>query len=168
MKCKINRNQGFTLIEILVAVSIFAVVISVVLGLFTTGIQGQRKIIALQNVQDNANFLLGFMAKEIRMSKINSVTSDTLNITRPDGEVVSYFFDNDNGEIERTDSISSGPINSAEVLVTGSFYGDGIGSGDSQQPKITIAMKVKTVGGKVEQEAEINLQTTLSARDLEF
>lgn len=160
--------KGLTLIEILIAVAIFAVVISVVLALFTTGIQGERKIIALQNVQDNATYLLGFMAKEIRMSKISSATSDTLNITRPNGEAVTYFFDNANGEIERTDSVSSGPINSAQVLVTGSFYGTGIGSGDSQQPRLTIAMKVKTTSGKVEEEAEIKLQTTLSPRDLEL
>lgn len=165
---KQNTNKGFTLIELMVAMAIFVIVISVVLSLFTMGIRSQRKIIALQNVQDNARYLLGFIAKEVRMSEINSVSSAGLNITRPDGESVSYFFNNSQGKIERTDSSTSGPINSGQVSVTGSFYGLGIGRGDGQQARVTIVMKVETSGAKVEQKAEINIQTTLNPRNLDI
>lgn len=163
-----NNDKGFTLIELLVAMTIFMVVISVVLNLFTIGLRGQRKVIASQNLQDNARFLLGFIAKEIRMSQINSVTSTTLNITRSDGESVSYFFNNAGGRIERTDSSTSGPINSDEVSVTGSFYGWGVGKGDKQQTRVTIVMKTQATGAKPEEQAEVDLQTTLCQRGLDI
>jgi len=73
-------RQAFTLIELLVAMAIFTVVITVVFGLFSTALKGQRRVIALQNIQENGRFLLEFIAKELRMSKINTAngTSTTL------------------------------------------------------------------------------------------
>ncbi len=161
-------RQGFTLIELLVAMTIFVVVISVVLNLFIISLRNQRKVIALQNVQDNARFLLGFIAKEIRMSQINSVSAANLDITRHDGTNVVYTFDAIEKQIERNDGSISGPINSDEILVTGSFYDLGVGSGDGQQPRITIVLKVETSGLKTEEKAEINIQTTLNPRNLEL
>lgn len=160
------KKNAFTLIELIVGMTIFIIVISVVLSLFMTGLRGQRNIIAQQNVQDNARYLLGFIAKELRMGEIDSVSNSTLEITRPDGESVTYVFNSADKTIERTDSSTSGPINSDNVLITGSFYGLGIGD-DNQQPRITIIMKVETIGEKEEEKVEINIQTTLSQRNLE-
>jgi len=165
---KQDTNKGFTLVELIVATAVFVVVISVVLSLFMMGIRSQRKVVALQNVQGNARYLLAFIAKEIRMSEINNITSTTLDITRPDGESVRYFFNNTQGKIERTDSSTSGPINSGEVSVTGSFYGLGIGKGDGQQARATIVMKAETSSVKPEEKAEINIQTTLNPRNLDI
>lgn len=161
-------KKGFTLIELIVGMALFVLVISIILNLFTTALRAQRKIIAQQNAQDNARFLLGFIAKEIRMSEIDSVSSNILNITRHDGESVTYVFNNAEKKIERTDSSTSGSINSDEVLVTGSFYDLGVGVGDSQQPRVTIATKVETNSVKLEERAEINIQTTLSQRNLDL
>lgn len=163
-----RKGAGLTLVELIVAMAIFVVVISVVLNLFTIGLRSQRKVIALQNVQDNARFLLGFIAKEIRMSQINSVSATNLDITRHDGTNVVYTFDPVEKQIERNDGSISGPINSDEILVTGSFYDLGIGSGDGQQPRITIVIKVETSGLKTEEKAEIDIQTTLNPRNLEL
>ena len=163
-----KNNKGFTLIELIIAMTIFVIVISLILTLFMMGIRAQRKVIAIQNVQDNARYLLGFIAKEIRMSTINSVTTTTLDIIRPDGESVSYFFDDSEAEIERTDSSTSGPINSGQVSVTGSFSGLGIGTGDVQQARVTITINVETSGIKVEEKAEIDIQTTLNPRNLDI
>ena len=161
-------KKAFTLIEILVAVSIFIVVITVALTLFVSGINGQRKVIALQDVQDNVRFLMGFIIKEIRMSEINYINSSILNITRPGGELVTYTFNNSEGTIERTDSSTNGPINSNDVLVYGNFYGLGIGSSDNQQARVTIVMDVQKNSGKVEGNASIKVQTTISQRNLDL
>jgi len=48
------------------------------------------------------------------------------------------------------------------------FYIDGRESGgDDEQPRVTIVMKAQTTGAKIEEQAEINLQTTLSQRKLD-
>lgn len=165
---KYKKNKAFTLIELMVGVTIFIVVISLVVSLFMMGVKGQRKLIAIQNIQDNARYLLEFMAKEIRMSVINNSTAETLNITRPDGESVSYVFTNQ--RIDRlTDGPStSGPLNSDEILVNGLFYTLGVGQGDNQQPRVTIVMKIEIAGNRQEEKSEVNIQTTICPRNLEI
>lgn len=168
-KIQDTKHNGFTLIELVIAIGIFIIVISVVLSLFMTGLRGQRKVFVLQNVQDNARFLMSFMAKEIRMSNINWAYSDRLNITRPDLTDVIYIFDSTEKQIEREDDPDVGPmpINSDEVLVTGMFDSSGIGTG-GQQARITIVLKVEATGERAEEEAEIIIQTTVSPRNLEL
>ena len=160
-----NQKRGFTLIELLVGVAVFALAITIALGLLMTGLRSQRKSIAIQNVSDNARYLVSFMAKEIRMSEFNSVDSETtpqLNIVHPVDGSITYKFTGT--QILRNDQ----PINSDEVQVDGRFFIDGkkVG-GDDKQPKVTIVMKVKTIGTKTEEQAEIILQTTLSQRELD-
>lgn len=158
-------KKGFTLIELLVATTIFIVVIFVVLGLFVTALKAQRKVLAQQNIQDNARYLMGFIAKEIRMSEIDSVSPTVLNITRHDGVEVTYTFAGDT--IQRESGAISGPINSKGVSVTGRFYDLGVGE-DGKQARITIVIKIETISDKPEGEAEINIQTTLSQRNLDI
>lgn len=162
-----KKSKGFTLIELVVAIAIFIVIISIILSLFVTGLKGHRKVMAIQNVQENGLFLLEFIAKEIRMSEIRDVTpngnSASLYIKRADGENITYSFSG--GTVDRTSPSTSGPLNSGEVSVSGSFYIMGIGD-DNQQPRVTIVMKVETVG-KAEEKSEISIQTTLSPRNLE-
>lgn len=159
-------KKGFTLIELMVGMTIFVIVISVVLSLFMSALTGQRKVLAQQNLQDNARYLLGFIAKELRMSKIKSVGVNTLIIERHDGTEVTYTFDISEKQIERNDGSTSGPINSDQVLVTGNFYGSGVVSGDDIQPRVTIVLKLETIGDKPEERTELNIQTTLSQRNL--
>ncbi len=156
-------RQGFTLIELLVSITIFSLVISIALGLFTTIIRNQRKSMAIQNVQDNGRYLLGFMAKEIRMSEITSSDGESfsLDISHLEHGDITYLFSG--GQILS----NAEPINSDEVQVEGKFFVDGKTGGDNKQPRVTVVMKVKTTGIKTKEQAEINLQTTLSQRKLD-
>ena len=158
-----NQKRGFTLIELLVGVAVFALAITIATGLLMTGFRSQRKSIAIQNVQDNARYLFGFMAKEIRMSVFNAVDGEItqLNITHPVNGSVTYSFTGT--QILRNNQ----PINSDEVQIDGRFFIDGKTSGDNQQPKVTIVMEVTNIGTKTEEQAEIILQTTLSQRELD-
>lgn len=160
------KDKGLTMLELLVAMAIFSIVITIVVSLFMTALKGYRKNLALQNIQDNARFLLDFIAKELRMATINSGTSSSLNITRSDGTAVTYSFGG--GNLTRTTSETSGPINSEKIIVNGSFYVSGITGGDELQPKVTIALKIEDQGTKPQERAAINIQVTLSQRDLDI
>lgn len=169
-------RQGYTLIEFIVALSIFVTVIVIVLGLFSMAIKGQRKVISQQNIQENASFLMEFMAKEIRMSKINGSingsngTFTTLKLTRSDGINVVYSISD--GKIFRNDGTRDGQVSADEVIVTGSFYIEGVNpnptTNDYLQPKVTIVLKIQGVGNKVEEKSEMNIQYTLSQRNLDL
>ncbi len=161
-----NNNyskSGFTLMELLVASAVFSLVIIIAVGLLTAAIRNQRKSIAIQNVQDNGRYLIGFMAKEIRMSEFNVSDGEgaTLTIIHPVNGNIIYVFTG-------TQLLRNGePINSNQVEVDGRFYVDGKAAGDDEQPRVTIVMKVETTGIKTEERSEINLQTTLSQRKLD-
>lgn len=176
--CINKKSKGLTLIELIVAMGIFSVIIVIVVGLFVATLKGYRKSAALQNVQENARFLLDFMTKEIRQSTITSVVGaggyhgNTLNIRRPDNTNITYIFDGTN--IQRTvvgSPSSSGSINSQQVMVSGGFFISGTTGGtgaDSFQPKVTISLKVQTQATKAEERAAIDLQATLSQRILDI
>jgi prepilin-type N-terminal cleavage/methylation domain-containing protein len=173
--CINKKSKGITLIELIVAMGIFSVIIVIVVSLFAATLRGYRKSAALQNVQENARFLLDFMTKEIRQSTIISVVGAggyhgyTLNIKRPDDTEITYIFDGTN--IQRLGGGADGAINSQQVMVSGGFFISGTTGGtgaDSFQPKVTISLKVQTQATKAEERASIDLQATLSQRILDI
>lgn len=157
-----QTKTGFTLLELIVAAAIFVLVMTVAVSLLTSALRVQRRAIAVQNVQDNGRYLMDFIAKEIRMSKIR--TSDgqntVLNISHPINGDITYEFTGT--AITRNDE----KINSDEVEVSGKFLVDGRTPGDDEQVRVTIVMKVKAVGVKIEEKTDIGLQTTFSQRSL--
>jgi len=163
-----NRNmiynkKSFTLIELLVGIAIFSLVITAAVGLLTSAIRSQRKSLAIQNVQENARYLMNSISKEIRMGDFEAVDGESLtfSIEHPVLGDLTYGF-NGTQILENNE-----PINSDEVRVEGRFFVDGETDDDNEQPRVTIIMKVKTVGNKTEEQAEINLQTTIFQRNLD-
>jgi len=165
MELEVN-NKGFTLIELLVGLIIFSVLMTTMSVLALSVIKAQRKAFALQNAQESSRFILESMAKEIRTSIIESGDSGggqvaNLLITNAKGEAIEYRFGPDmvqrgvNGGITRD-------ISPSNVEIAGSFY---IAKGIfPSRSRVTIIMKVSAEGDRVEEQAEIYLQNTISAR----
>lgn len=156
-----NKNKGFTLIELIVALAVFSLVILSISGIFISVINSQRKVFSFQNTQEAGRYLLESMTKEIRMSIINSSSVDgafTLNITNPKGETFDYVFDITNKRLLRQAQVLS-PDN---IEISGSFYIRK--STLPSQSKVTIVMKLKTKGIKPEQQVVIDLESTVAAR----
>jgi uncharacterized protein (TIGR02145 family)/prepilin-type N-terminal cleavage/methylation domain-containing protein len=63
------KKTGFTLVEILVAVVIFSLLISVFAGFFFTAIRSQKKSLADQELIGNVSYNLEYMSRSIRMAK---------------------------------------------------------------------------------------------------
>lgn len=83
---KFEQVAGFTLVEMLVAVSIFSVVVIVSTDVFIRAQRVQRQAAALEKVQDITRFLLTRMVQEIQTGFIdyayyaNSLSADTKTI----------------------------------------------------------------------------------------
>ena len=74
-----NTNKGFTLLEMLIALSIFTIAIFIIMATLFAITNVQKKIIALQSAQDNLRFAFESMTKEIRTGKrFHCGTSGTL------------------------------------------------------------------------------------------
>lgn len=159
---------GFTLMELVVALAVFSVVIAITMTIFSWVTQGQRKIIALQNVQENTRYVTEAMAKEIRMGTKYSVLEGgkSLRFTNQFGEQIIYSLNPDTNRIEKErDGVDLGPITSDDIKISNLEFDRIAGSGN-QQERVTLTMTVEGTGGKTEQQAKIDLQISLSRRCL--
>ena len=85
------NNSGFTLLEILVALALFSLVISMVVGIFVSGSGSQRKIIELHTVQREAGYIMETVSRELRMA---TAIADSNNI----GPIPPYSEDQQNND----------------------------------------------------------------------
>lgn len=62
-----NARRGFTLVEMLVSVGLFAIVMTVSVGALLALVDANRKAQAIQSVMNNLNIALDGMVRQIRM-----------------------------------------------------------------------------------------------------
>jgi prepilin-type N-terminal cleavage/methylation domain-containing protein len=168
--------RGFTLIEILVSVSIFAVVMTMSLGALLAMSESNRRVETMKAVINTLNFSLDSMSRAIRTGYQYHCATETggdcpagasyLNFTSSDGALIEYRYNTDcDGDgntatiykcIERQSTPQSGSpsgwssLTSKEVVIEAlTFYVVGVEVGDNVQPKVTILLSgyVVTAGG---------------------
>jgi prepilin-type N-terminal cleavage/methylation domain-containing protein len=183
-----NMKRGFTLVEMLVSVAIFAVVAVIALGALLAMSESNRKAEALKSVMNNLAFAMDSMTRTIRTgydytcdSSLEEVDcqsgSNYLRLKDAYDDVVEYRFsqgnecDNNVGCIERKGSTDNGfvPLTAKEVVVTDmSFFLLGSqrynpNKVDTTQPKVTIILHGYASSTAV-QKTEFDIQTTVTQR----
>ena len=172
-KNKNRTEKAFTMIELLVAMTLFLVLMGIAAGSFVKTMRTQRAIVALMAVNDNASLTLEQMAREMRTGyHFSRISATEIQFVNAYNIVVSYRLNINNGAIERgtTDqslithyekiTADNVKVNNFHFELSGETYGDGL------QPRITIAMSVTGtndfLGG-----ISTNIQTTVSSRILD-
>lgn len=172
-------KRGFTLIEIMTAVSIFAVVMTISMGAILQVFNTNRKSEALKAVMDNLNLTVESMSREIRFGRDYdcgaeggdtncSGSEDTMRFTASDGREIVYELAD--GTIYKSTDGGAGflPVTAAEIEISDlSFYVLGTLAGDALQPKVIIKIK-GTAGVKDVDETDFTLQTLVSQRQLDI
>jgi prepilin-type N-terminal cleavage/methylation domain-containing protein len=163
---KTNKNSGLTLIELIVAIGIFGLVITVVFGVFGLALTSQRRIIALKNVEDNTRFAVELMAREIRTGKNFSGGIGSLSFTNAKGEAVIYRLNSSVVEKSSDGGVNYLPVTGPETTINYlNFYLAGQAAGDGLQPRVTITMGATSRINN--QSANLKIQTTISERLLQ-
>ncbi|MDD4332959.1 MAG: prepilin-type N-terminal cleavage/methylation domain-containing protein [Patescibacteria group bacterium] len=179
---KININKdGFSLLEIVIAVGLFSLIMLVVTSLFQLVLSSQRTAITTANIQENMRYAFETMAKEIRMAQkgtdtdlcdlvgagevyrvYNVPNNSKLAFINQYGECVSYTWSSKGGEnsmilLDRNGAQAF--ITSEEMKIIGlNFLVD-----NSAQPRVTIVADIEIpVKGGTSQSMKI--QTTISSR----
>jgi len=67
----LNNKRGVTLLELMVAVSLFTITILIATSIFRLVLDGQRQAIASQSMQENLRYFYEKIDKEIRMAQKN-------------------------------------------------------------------------------------------------
>jgi type II secretory pathway pseudopilin PulG len=173
IKLMIKENNGFTLIEVLVAIASFIVIISIVVGGFAGALRSQRQAITLLNANYNSSLVLEQIAREIRTGTnfcINQTTpcsESQLVFTNAYDQKVIYRLNNFGIEKSVNSDTAFKKITADDVVVDYlKFILSGENPQDGKQPRITILVGIRSresgVSGSV-----VNLQTTISPRFLD-
>lgn len=171
-------KRGFTLIELIVALSVFSIAIFMATSTFLNLQNAERKVQNEVNLQDNLRFGLEMMAKEIRTGRdyhcglsagvlpLDCPAGD-LSLTFQNAQLQSVIYRQIDNRIQK--SVDGGavfqPLTSVGVLIEDlTFYVSGAASGDNIQPRVLISVKA-SVQTK-ETQKELSLQTLVSQRKL--
>jgi prepilin-type N-terminal cleavage/methylation domain-containing protein len=169
-----RHSQGFSLIELLIAATVFTFVASGVTGLFVGALNIQRRATNIQRIEENALFVLESVAREIRVSRVTSgdtvcvpldpVGTRTLTIEHPVNGIVTYQY----RTLAGTGSITrNGEAMTADDVSVTAFAFCVSGSGaDNEQTRVTMPITLESVDGPANARAETSLQTTVISRDL--
>ena len=165
----INKERGFTLIELVVSFTIFIALISFTTLTFTQTLRTGRVISDLNASMNSIAFVTEQMMREIRTGTDfeNFAGEETIRFTNANDERVSYKKINNDG-IGRcvgncnTDLVYKA-LTSPDVKIDKlKFILRGTKRGDGSAPRITIVTAVAGPKG-----INIPLQTTISARVIE-
>lgn len=186
----VNKKNGFTLVELMVSMSIFMIVVLMALGALLVISNNAKKASAIQQSMDNVNFAMESMTRALRTGTnyycissggvtfpSSTVTSDCVNgvaiVFTPQEESrqnTAYFFDSSAHSLRKcTTDAGCIDITSSNVYVENvSFFVSGTqlpSVGEYDQPGVYIVMKGRVTSGK--ETAEFAIQTMASQRSTE-
>lgn len=170
-----KKNKGFTLVELTVAVALFAVTIVSAMNIFKFVAEGQRNAIAAQNIQASMRYALEVISKEIRMAKKSnagecgatstkvyfSAAGQNLKFKNNAGECVEYSLVGNRFQIDRNGT--AGFVTPDEIKVSNlKFIIKDISA--TTQPMVTMVMDVEMAAGSGMHKQPMKIQTTISSR----
>jgi prepilin-type N-terminal cleavage/methylation domain-containing protein len=179
------KDKGFTLIELMVSITIFSVVMLASMGAVLTVLNANRKSESLRSVMDNLSFTLDTMTRTIRFGSVyHCSASGNLSVPNdcPSGDSSLTVLDSSNNQV--TFYLSSGQImrvvgtdsplslTSPDVNIqTLGFWVVGStpysAGGDLLQPKVIVLIKGYVAGTNMTG-SSFTLQTTISQRKLDL
>lgn len=187
-----SLKEGFSLVELLVAVALFSVVMTISVGALLSLVEANRKARALGLVMNNLNFALENMSRNIRIGSAYHCSSSTIVPPNIDATQncanggVLFAFEAFNGDpTTATDQIvyrflggrieksSDGgatfiAITAPEVTIEDmQFYAVGTTRGDTEQPRVVMTVR-GTAGISSRSKTSFSMQSTISQRVIDL
>ena len=172
-----NNKRGFSLIEMMVAVTLFSMVMLIGVGALLSLIDANKKAQALNSVMNNLNFAVESMSRNLRVGTNYNCgggpdcTSGGTSVSfiSSKGENIVYQYNSSEKRIEISkDGGAYVTITAPEVTIDDfAFLVKGASSSDNLQPRIVIKIR-GTAGVKEKIKTSFNLQTTVSQRVIDL
>lgn len=183
--------KGFTLIELMVSLTVFAIVMMVSTGSLLTFIDANAKAQAVYEATTNLSFALDSMTREIRTGYSYNCPSGTLSSTGPlptgthdctNGNAIAFFREKDNAHYgyrlnndrieQKIESGSWSPLTSSNVVIDvfnlvvsdTATYDSG---GNLLQPTVALTIKGHVNNG-LDTDTDFNIQTRIVQRKLDI
>ena len=182
-----KKNKGFTLIEMLVSMTLFSFVITMALGALFMIMKANEKAKVIRIAVNNLNVALEGMSRELRMGSGYSITNNKKKISfkTHEGCDAGYKWNNGDKTLERAiarrtdpDNPSTCSPNSKSNLDYKKLTGENIqitdmefiavntASGDGKQPKVFIYLKGEIDSAILGGEQPFYIQTMVSQRKI--
>ncbi len=128
-----KRQNGFTLIELMIALALGLVVVAAATMLFLTGVRSQAMQQGVSDLQDNANFGLNYITQDVRLANLQTSTATVNDELLLGGIVLS------------ADNLPPGLSATDESLM--SFSGSGESNVNLGSDQLVIQYKPVSTGG---------------------
>ena len=186
---KLPASSGFTLVEMLIAFAIFAIIMVIATGSLISLIGANHKAQALKTVVNNLHFALENMSRNIRTGTNYHCGAGTVTLTQDcattpetqlvfktrDGAYMLYVLHE--GAIKRAKDTDSGallnqanwiPITAPEITLDKlNFYVDGAAQVGGRQPRVLIITR-GSMQGKNKVTTRFDIETLVSQRLLDL
>lgn len=180
-----STSRGFTLIELMVSVALFAVVLTLSVGTLLALVDANRKAESLKSVINNLNFGIESMTRTLRTGDtyycdddVSAMPEGTLEcpdgaigitFTDDQGVLVGYRFEDTQIERRTVDGVDDSgwiALTAPEVVINDMlFYTSGNDEADNVQPTITISIR-GTAGTDTDTDSSFSVQSTVAQRTL--
>lgn len=189
-----NTSFGYSLIEILVSITIFSIAVAGPTGIFISSVRSQNRALSLRQTLDNVTYIIEYVSRALRMAKkevgdpltclpsygLNYATTTLrdlgagpttysglgIKFIHRDDSCREIFLDRADKRLkESRDGAAPLPLTSAALEV--SFLGfriSGKGQDDNYQPRITMVLEI---AGDASGLQKTKIQTTISQRNLD-
>ena len=191
-KHSLSSIKAYSLVEVLVAISIFSIAVSVPTSLFISALRNQTRALDMREIVDNTSYVTEYISRALRMARkeLNPPTclfsyglnyeetnSRTLNLVLYNGpgirfinhrdECQEFFLDTDDGQLKETkDWQFPIPLTAKNLEVSEfKFELSGEGQGDDIQPRVTMLLEIKKIQSEL---PKTTVQTTISQRNLDI
>jgi prepilin-type N-terminal cleavage/methylation domain-containing protein len=171
-KLKINQN-GFTLMEVMVSVSIFAIIITIGIGSLLTIYSTLQKTRADQQTIDSLSYVLDTMTRRVRTGHTYTGGGDSISFidqaeNESGGDLITYYLQQDQNGVKRLYVTESDgqqyditPQNISIDAFNVTIFGGTSGTGGGQ-PMVEFQLQGTVKNGK--NESPLAIQTTTSQR----
>lgn len=169
-------RPGFSLVEMIVAIFIFSLIMTVVTSVFVQVFNARKKSKEIQMNIEDARYAMELMAKTLRMSSVKNYGNDFIVIyDYSQGKCIRYYRDSDSklkmiAAPEEEASACNDPNGTPQTMMNaelGNLLLDIVetdGATANTMGKVTIAMTI-CAGGVSSCETMETIQTTVSLRD---
>jgi len=160
-------RKGFTIVELLVAMGLFSIILTIAVGGAVGALRTQRQVIGLVSANGNLSLAIEQISREIRTGYNFSVdTTGGLAFKNSKGDTVCYYLDADYSIKRAVNDVP--PCASGIAITSGNvgvkyltFKEESIGQ--SAPPRITILLGVSSKEQEV-RGSIVQIQTTVAAR----
>jgi len=169
---RISNNKGFTIVEMIVAIGIFTMVAVAAVSALASVIDANRQTRSLAQANNNINFSLQTMVREIRNGF--AYGCDTNNPSNTEECSASQFgfvnsarddvvYEKDGNKIKRSENSGQGKSLTPDEVTVNHLEFDVKGAENNQeQSRVIITVEVET--GREDNREVVNLQTTATQR----